>query len=137
MNYIDRVAVGDCREYLFQNDGSVAFVEPAPVDNFSEKFASLHVVRNDVEPVGIIEVLVDLDNVGVVNFSQNAYFVEHSQLVRRGNLIFLEDLDGPFLFAFSVGALTHFAVGPLAQDLAYFVIASKQADSLLNKHFVT
>ena len=61
----------------------------------------------------------------------------YGQLLIRQSSSFQPPLEFPFLFAFSVGALRHFAVGPLAQDLAYFVIASKQADSLLNKHFVT
>ena len=60
------VAVSNAAQQLFHDDSGVFLAELTTIDNLVEELTTLDVISHDVETLFIFEVLVDLDDVGVI-----------------------------------------------------------------------
>lgn len=80
MHYVVGVAVINSRDHLFHDSGSVSLTKLASIYDFVEEFTALDMVLHNVEAFFILEVLINLDDVGVVEAPKRVYLVLHGLL---------------------------------------------------------
>ena len=135
MHNVLRVAVSDATEKLLQKNGGVALSEGTTFDNLIEEFTTLNKLGNNVKTLGIFEVLVDLDNVGVVETAEDVNFVKHSGSFFFVHSVLAENFDSAFFTALTMRAETHFTESALTKDLADFIRFAKSAFAFIDEHF--
>jgi len=100
----------------------VALIEVLPCCDFIEKLATIDKLRNNIQLLWLIEVLIDLQDVGVVEILQDLDLVDHLFVIVFVHLILLEDFDCSFLFRNEVLAQADFSVRAVAEQLRYLVV---------------
>ena len=134
MHNLVRVAVGNAGQELLHEHGSITLSELSAVNDLVEKLTTLNMVSHDVEALVILEVLVDLDDVGVVEVTKCLNLVEHGLLLGLVHGLLLEKLDSTLFLGLTVGAETDLTEGTLSENLTNLVDITESTFSLSDEH---
>lgn len=134
MDNLMGVAIGHAGKKLLQKNGCVSLIEFTFVNDFVEEFTTLNVIGDDVEALVVLEVFVNLDDVGVIEGSERVNLIKHGHLLLFVHVFFLEDFDGALLFGLAMGAQTNLSKGSLAEQVTDLVDIAQSSLRLLNEH---
>ena len=127
------MAVVDGRQQLLHDDGGVVLVELGAVDDLVEELAALANLGHEVEALLVLEVLVHLDDVGVVHVLEDHDLVlQHLDLLRVQQVL-AQHLHGALALGGLVEAQPHLAEGALSEHLADAVVVADLAVRLADE----
>jgi hypothetical protein len=106
---IQGVTVGHCRKHLFYYDSCILLTEGSALGDFFEEFSSCAQLRDQVVPLLVLEDLVEADNVGVVELSQDLNLRKETDFLLRVQLVLLYYLHCSNCVRHSVLAFPHFS----------------------------
>lgn len=118
------VAVRNCRQHLFHKNCGVFLREMPPLGDFIEQFTSLNVFLHYVKTLGVLIVLVNLDDVGVVNSFEDVYLVQHGCCFSFIHVLLFQNFHRSPFVSNAVGAEPDLTESALTKNFADLVLVS-------------